>query len=230
MAAPLSDTPMADNAEAAPPPAESSLADDPLLGYTLFDTPVGRCGLAWRKASLAAAQLPEPDDARTLGRLLGHLPERGLTAAPPVPTAPSPEAGWSPLARSAIDQVRALLSGRPENLADLPLDMRGVPVFHQQIYALIRRLPPGATLTYGEIAHRLGQPGAARGVGQALGHNPFAPIVPCHRVLAAGHRAGGFSAAGGVDTKLRLLALESADRPAAASGSGPGDDLFGWQH
>ena len=207
----------------------------PLLGYTLFDTPVGRCGLAWREGALAAAQLPERDDPRTLTRLLGHLPEGPGTVISALP-AQTPEPQWTALARSAVDQLRALLSGGSERLADLPLDMSGVPTFNQRVYALIRGLPPGATLTYGEIARRLGQPGAARGVGQALGHNPFAPIVPCHRVLAAGQRSGGFSATGGVQTKLRLLALESAGRerpagqgPPSNSAVAPIDDLFGWQ-
>ena len=208
----------------------------PLIGYTLFDTPVGRCGLAWRDDALAAAQLPEHDDARTLARLLGHLPEGPGAAMAAVPGGPTPEAQWSALARSAVDQVRALLSGGAEHLVDLPLDMHGVSDFNQRVYALIRSLPPGATLTYGEIAQRLDEPGAARGVGQALGHNPFAPIVPCHRVLAAGRRSGGFSATGGVDTKLKLLGLESAGRARqtealpADGRPGPAEDLFGWEH
>ncbi len=88
-------------------------------------------------------------------------------------------------------------------------------------WPLARTIPPGTTLTYGEIAARLGNPGHARAVGQALGSNPFAPVVPCHRVLAAGGRSGGFSANGGVATKLRMLQIERA------SFNGPGlfDDL-----
>jgi methylated-DNA-[protein]-cysteine S-methyltransferase len=94
------------------------------------------------------------------------------------------------------------------DLSNVVLDMDGVPPFHQRVYALARRLLPGETVTYGELARRLGDPGAARAVGQALGANPFAPVVPCHRVLAASGRAGGFSANGGVSTKLRLLLIE----------------------
>ena len=93
---------------------------------------------------------------------------------------------------------------------DLELDMAGVPPFHQRVYAVARAIPPGTTMTYGEVAQLLGEPGAARAVGQALGHNPFAPVVPCHRVLAAGNRSGGFSASGGVRAKLRMLQIESA--------------------
>jgi methylated-DNA-[protein]-cysteine S-methyltransferase len=95
-------------------------------------------------------------------------------------------------------------------LLDLPLDMEGVPPFHRRVYELARAIPPGEVLTYGEVARRLGDPGASRAVGQALGHNPYAPVVPCHRVLAAGGRSGGFSAEGGAATKLKMLEIERA--------------------
>jgi methylated-DNA-[protein]-cysteine S-methyltransferase len=85
-----------------------------------------------------------------------------------------------------------------------------VPPFHRRVYALARTIPPGATLSYGEVAARIGAPGAARAVGQALGRNPFTIVVPCHRVLAAGGKMGGFSANGGIATKRRLLAIEGA--------------------
>jgi methylated-DNA-[protein]-cysteine S-methyltransferase len=88
--------------------------------------------------------------------------------------------------------------------------MEGVPEFHRRVYELALQIPRGQTLTYGEIANRLGEPGSARAVGQALGANPFAPVVPCHRVLAAGAKLGGFSAQGGLATKLRVLAIEGA--------------------
>ena len=109
--------------------------------------------------------------------------------------------------------IVALLRGKPNAPADLShiaLDMEGVPPFHRRVYELARGIAPGTTLTYGEIATCLGDPGSARAVGQALGHNPFAPVVPCHRVLAAGGRSGGFSANGGVATKLRMLQIERA--------------------
>jgi methylated-DNA-[protein]-cysteine S-methyltransferase len=108
------------------------------------------------------------------------------------------------------------------------LDMEGVPPFHRRVYEIARTIPPGATLSYGDVAARLDAPGAARAVGQALGRNPFALVVPCHRVLAARGKAGGFSARGGVATKLRLLALEGArpaDQPALfEDDAGPGFD------
>ncbi|HSV48525.1 MAG TPA: MGMT family protein, partial [Ramlibacter sp.] len=110
----------------------------------------------------------------------------------------------------AIARIQAALAGADDSLLDLPLDMAGVPEFHQRVYAIARAIPPGRTLTYGEVAAQLGEPGAARAVGQALGHNPFAPVVPCHRILAAGNRSGGFSAHGSTDTKLRMLETERA--------------------
>ena len=116
-----------------------------------------------------------------------------------------------------ISRIRQLLDGHRDSLSDVPLDMSGVPQFNQRVYAVARAIPPGQTLSYGEVAARLGEPGAARAVGQALGSNPFAPVVPCHRILAAGKRSGGFSAGGGVATKLRMLQIEKAEL-----GDGPG--------
>ena len=169
------------------------------LGYTLFGTSLGRCGMAWRSdGGITAVQLPEDDDERTAARLLRAAPKGTQLAEAPA---------W---VAQAMARVVAVLNGAKDDLADLPLDMTGVPPFHQQVYAAARAIPPGRTLTYGEVAAHLGQPGASRAVGQAPGHNPFAPVVPCHRVLAAGSRSGGFSANGGVDTKLRMLLMEGA--------------------
>ena len=81
---------------------------------------------------------------------------------------------------------------------------------HRDVYAEARRILPGRTRTYGELAQDLGKPGAARAVGQALGANPFVLVVPCHRVLAAGGKLNGFSAHGGIRTKQRLLEIEGA--------------------
>ena len=106
----------------------------------------------------------------------------------------------------------ALLRGEPRDLGAIDLDMSGIPEFPRRVYAVARAIPPGQTVTYGDVAARLGEPGAARAVGQALGRNPFAIIVPCHRVVAAGGRLGGFSANGGAATKRRILAIEGAHR------------------
>ncbi|MFZ3121222.1 MAG: MGMT family protein, partial [Variovorax sp.] len=100
---------------------------------------------------------------------------------------------------------------------DAVLDEGAVPAFHRRVYALARRIPPGETRTYGELAEALGSKGLSRAVGQALGRNPFAPIVPCHRILASDGRPGGFSAHGGALAKLRMLAIEGAQLGGTAS-------------
>ena len=113
-------------------------------------------------------------------------------------------------ARDAIAGVVALMRGEPRDLLEIRLDMAGVAAFERRVYELTRAIAPGHTRTYGEIARDMGEPGASRAVGRALGRNPFAPIVPCHRVLAAGGATGGFSANGGVATKMRMLLIEGA--------------------
>jgi methylated-DNA-[protein]-cysteine S-methyltransferase len=165
--------------------------------YALFETAIGRCGIAWGEAGIVAVQLPEADDRRTSARLLSRHAGAQLGLPPPA-------------VQRAMGGVTALLRGEPLGLLDVELDMQGVPLFNQRVYAAARAIAPGHTLTYGEVAAGLGEPGAARAVGRALGLNPFAPIVPCHRVLAAGGGFGGFSARGGVVTKLRMLAIEGA--------------------
>jgi methylated-DNA-[protein]-cysteine S-methyltransferase len=110
----------------------------------------------------------------------------------------------------AIRGIVALLAGEASDLSAVPLDMADVPPFERRVYEVARTIPPGATLAYGDIAARLGAPGEAREVGQALGQNPLPIVVPCHRVLAAGGKIGGFSANGGIATKLRLLSIEGA--------------------
>jgi len=112
--------------------------------------------------------------------------------------------------QDAINEVVSLLRGNRVDLAHIPLDMDGVPNFDARVYAETRLIPPGKTLSYGEVSLRLGLPGAAQAVGQALGRNPFAPIVPCHRVLASDGKMHGFSAGGGITTKRRMLVIEGA--------------------
>lgn len=165
--------------------------------YTLFDTAVGRCGIVWGERGVLGFLLPEGREEQTRARLLKRLPDAQQTT-PPTPV------------QAAIDDVIALLRGQPRDLSSIVLDMTGVPSFHQRVYKVARTILPGSTLTYGEIATKLGDRGAARAVGQALGRNPFPIIVPCHRVLAAGGKVGGFSANGGITTKLRLLTIEGA--------------------
>jgi methylated-DNA-[protein]-cysteine S-methyltransferase len=123
----------------------------------------------------------------------------------------------SPEIRQAIDRILLLLKGEPTDLGDITLDLGAVPDFHRKVYEVARTVPAGQTTTYGEIARRLGMPHESREVGQALGRNPIAIIVPCHRVLGADGKMGGFSASGGVATKRRILEIEGA----AALGAGP---------
>jgi len=110
----------------------------------------------------------------------------------------------------AVDGIVALLRGEQRDLNDVTIDAEDLPAFNRKVYDITRAIPPGATLTYGEIAERLGDKLLARDVGQALGQNPIPLIVPCHRVLAASGKTGGFSAPGGVASKLRLLTIEGA--------------------
>lgn len=164
-------------------------------GFALFDSPIGRCGIAWGDRGIGAVQLPDGAEATTRARLVRRFP--GAT-----------EQTMPEEIRRSVEQILSLLRGEACELGAIPLDMEQVPPFHRRVYEMARGIAPGQTVSYGDLASRLGQPGAARAVGQALGRNPFALVVPCHRVLAADGRMGGFSANGGVTTKLRLLSIE----------------------
>jgi methylated-DNA-[protein]-cysteine S-methyltransferase len=165
--------------------------------FTLFDTEIGCCGIAWGAQGVVGVQLPERDAKATQDRLRRRYPDAS-EASPPHEI------------QRAIDDIVALLRGEARDLSHVMVDMQDVPEFHQRVYAVARGIPAGATLSYGEIATQLGDRSAARDVGEAMGKNPFPIIVPCHRVLAAGGKVGGFSAAGGATTKLRLLTMEGA--------------------
>jgi methylated-DNA-[protein]-cysteine S-methyltransferase len=143
---------------------------------------------------VTAVQLPEPTAAATAAHL--ETEHRAVRTDPPAPIT------------AIIGRLARHLAGQPEDFLDIGLDLDGTPPFARRVYAEIRRIPPGQTRSYGEIARALDRPGAARAVGQALGHNPIPVLVPCHRVLAAGGKPGGFSAPGGLATKSCLLALE----------------------
>ena len=165
--------------------------------YTLFDTAIGACGVAWRDGIVTGVQLPESDADATRVRLGERFPTAREQRAPAT-------------IRRAITAMTALLDGKRRDLGAIALDLARLPPFQRRVYEAARAVPPGVTVSYGEIAKRIGAPGAARAVGQALGRNPFPIIVPCHRVLAAGGKPGGFTAAGGTSTKLRMLAIEGA--------------------
>ncbi|MBV8240495.1 MAG: methylated-DNA--[protein]-cysteine S-methyltransferase [Hyphomicrobiales bacterium] len=183
-------------------------------GFALFDTDIGPCGIAWGARGIIGVQLPEASEARTRARLVRRYPH-AREAPPPAQV------------RRVIDGIVSLLGGQASDLSGAALDMDGLPEFDRSVYEVARGIAPGATLSYGEIAARLGERGLARDVGQALGRNPFPIIVPCHRVLAAGGKAGGFSANGGVTTKLRLLTIERA-RTSDAPTLFDGDRAFGF--
>ena len=182
-------------------PAQTQPATE---GFALFDTVLGACGIAWGQSALTGVQLPEADAAVTRARMRWRFSEvREI----------EPDAAPPSFVQSAIEDITALLRGdpnAPRDLSNIVLDWTGMAPFNRRVLELARTIAPGTTMTYGEVATRLGEPGAARAVGQALGHNPFAPVVPCHRVLAAGSASGGFSANGGVSTKLRMLLTERA--------------------
>jgi methylated-DNA-[protein]-cysteine S-methyltransferase len=170
------------------------------MHYTIFDTAIGACALAWGPHGITAAQLPEADETALRRRIARALPG-AEQAAPPAHV------------QHAIDAIVALLDGEPRDLTGIELDMERVPEFDRRVYDAARAIPPGETVTYGEIAERIGERGAAQAVGQALGRNPFPIVVPCHRVVAANGALGGFSARGGVATKRRMLAIEGAGAP-----------------
>lgn len=171
----------------------------------LFDSAIGVCGLAWSGRGLTRLQLPERDRAATEQRLRGADRVAWLDA-PPVPIA------------AAIAELRRYFAGEATDFASLALDLEGQSPFNRRVYDAARAIPWGRTTTYGALARDIGQAGAARAVGHALGRNPLAVIVPCHRILGGGKLGGGklgggkwiggFSAFGGAETKQCLLRLE----------------------
>jgi len=165
--------------------------------FTLFETAIGTCAIAWGPRGINAVQLPMGGAAKTRIRMQQRY--AGIAEAEPPADV-----------RSVIGRIKALLAGEPDDLADIDLDLDDVSAFQRGVYDIARRIPPGSTLTYGDIAKQLGGVELSREVGQALGRNPCPIVVPCHRVLAAGNKPGGFSANGGVDTKLKMLAIEGA--------------------
>lgn len=169
------------------------------LQYCLFDTAVGACGIAWSARGVARFQLP----AGSAGATEQLLRRRAPGAEPAEPP---------PAIATAIAGVKRYFAGEEIDFSSIAVDLEGQDLFFQQIYAALRRVPWGHTTTYGALAKELGAgPEAARDVGQAMAQNPVALIIPCHRVLAAGGKVGGFSGPGGATAKVRMLALEGVD-------------------
>ena len=167
------------------------------IGFRVFDTAIGACAIAWGERGITNAWLPDQDATALRRRIARRLPD-------------ARDAEPTEAIRAAIDGIVALLAGAASDFSSVPLDLEAMPDFHRRVYEIAREIPAGRTLTYGEIARRLGDPSQARAVGAALGANPIPILIPCHRVLAANGRTGGFSAPGGVSTKLRLLEIEGA--------------------
>ena len=165
--------------------------------FSLFETAIGTCGVVWSARGIVGVQLPETDAAATRARV--HRRHPTADEAPPPAHV-----------RHAIDGIIALLGGEKRDLTDIAIDDSKQSDFNKRVYAIVRKVPPGATMTYGEVAESLGDKALSRDVGQAMGQNPTPLIMPCHRVLAAGGKTGGFSASGVVVTKLRLLTIEGA--------------------
>ena len=165
--------------------------------YTIFDTAIGRCGVVWGEAGILAVQLPEARELETRRRILKLYPDARETRP-------------SPNVQGAIEGMTALLRGEASDLSAVRLDMAGFHVFEQRVYEVTRRIPRGETLTYDELAVKMGAPSTARPVARAIARNPFVVIVPCHRVLERGGYADAMSPYGGLISKRRLLSIEGA--------------------
>jgi methylated-DNA-[protein]-cysteine S-methyltransferase len=164
--------------------------------YMIFETAAGYCGIAWSNVGITRFQLPARSAKATEQNLLRRLPgaEPGTATAEVV---------------DAVAAVRRYFEGEKIDFSDVRLDLDEQEEFFKQIYLATRRVGWGHTTTYGTLAKELGVgPEAARDVGQAMAKNPVPLIIPCHRVLAAGGKVGGFSAPGGSAAKIRMLELE----------------------
>jgi methylated-DNA-[protein]-cysteine S-methyltransferase len=166
-------------------------------GYTIFDTAIGRCGIVWGDSGILGVQLPEAREIETRGRMLRQTPD-ARELRPPLNV------------EIAIEGIVALMRGQPSDLSDVTLDMSGIHAFNVRVYQFTQTIPRGETRTYGEVAASLRASGAVHSVAQAISHNPFMIIVPCHRVLEAGSYADKISPNGGTISKRRLLSIEGA--------------------
>jgi O-6-methylguanine DNA methyltransferase len=174
--------------------------------YTLFESPIGTCGIAWMEPMEPAATGPAPVIFFQLPPATASAVERSLARHVAAVGVGTPASAID----DVIARIRKHLSGELQDFRNVDLDLDRTGEFERQVYRQTREIPAGQTRTYGEVARLLGEPAAARAVGQALGRNPIPLIIPCHRVLGAGRKYGGFSAPGGVATKLKLLRIERA--------------------
>ncbi|HMG46141.1 MAG TPA: methylated-DNA--[protein]-cysteine S-methyltransferase [Allosphingosinicella sp.] len=165
--------------------------------YALFETAIGLCAIVWSARGIVGTQLPESGRGAAVRGLQRRFPD----AHSGRPT---------PAIAAAMARIEAALAGAKDDFAGLALDWRTVSAFDRAVYQEARAIPAGETITYGTLAARLGDPGRAQAVGQALGRNPWPIVVPCHRITGADGKMGGFSAPGGRATKLKLLEIEGA--------------------
>jgi methylated-DNA-[protein]-cysteine S-methyltransferase len=165
--------------------------------YTIFDTGIGRCGIAWGDSGVVGVQLSEAREIETRRRLFRLYPE-ARELRPPLNV------------KFAIEGIVALLRGQAADLSEVTLDMSEIPAFNQRVYEFTRTIPRGETRTYGEVAASLTDSRAVHSVARAIARNPFMVIVPCHRVLEAGGYADKISPNGGTVSKRRLLSIEGA--------------------
>lgn len=172
--------------------------------FGLFPTAIGEMAIAWRFDAVIGLRLPDRD-GQTLRQ---RVAERFSGAV---------ERPLSGFARDAAESVAALAAGEKRDLRFVAVELPGLDEITRRALIAAREILPGQTRTYGEIAKALGDIGLSRRIGQAMARNPVPVIIPCHRVMGAGGRLTGFSAPGGVDAKLKLLAIEGALR----------SDLFG---
>jgi methylated-DNA-[protein]-cysteine S-methyltransferase len=170
--------------------------------YTIFDTGIGRCGIAWGDAGIVGVQLPEAREIETRKRLYRLYPDARETRPP---------ANIEP----AVEGIVTLLRGESSDFSNVTLDMSGIHGFYQRVYQITRTIPRGETRTYREIATRLGTSGATHSVAQAIARNRFVIIVPCHRVLEADGHADKMSPYGGTISKRRLLSIEGVGNPSS---------------
>jgi methylated-DNA-[protein]-cysteine S-methyltransferase len=168
------------------------------MRYALIETALGMFGIAWTELGVARIALPGRDRVGT---------ELWISREPAEPG--FPEGGVATL----FDRIKHYAAGEPEDFTDVPLDLTGIPDFNRQAYDELLKVGYGRTTTYGAIARTLGDVSMSRAVGQAMGANPIPLIIPCHRVLGADGKTGGFSSPGGVTAKMRMLALEHAASP-----------------
>ena len=172
--------------------------------YCLFETPLGACGIAWKAKEASRIppvvtffQLPEATRSLTDARIARKSGGRKARMPPPH-------------IAGIVKRVQKHLHGEAQDFLDVVVDLDPMGPFARQVYETARKIPPGRTMSYGELATEMNRPTAARAVGQALGRNSIPLIIPCHRVLARSRNPGGFSAYGGVETKAKLLEIEGA--------------------